>query len=79
MGWLLPIVSTKRADDKGHLQEVCCNSVETRMFPVPITLEGCHFWTTVGVGLLLEDFLVERYVGHQQFIYGSVFVLIVLI
>lgn len=31
------------------------------------------------VGLLLEDFLVERYVGHQQFIYGSVFVLIVLI
>jgi len=37
------------------------------------------FLDRCSVGLLLEDFLVERYVGHQQFIYGSVFVLIVLI
>lgn len=37
------------------------------------------FLDRCSVGLLLEDFLVESYVGHQQFIYGSVFVLIVLI
>lgn len=37
------------------------------------------FLDCCSVGLLLEDFLVESYVGNQQFIYGSVFVLIVLI
>lgn len=37
------------------------------------------FLDRCSVGLLLEDFLVESYVGNQQFIYGSVFVLIVLI
>lgn len=37
------------------------------------------FLNRCSVGLLLEDFLVESYVGNQQFIYGSVFVLIVLI